>query len=78
MIKLNVFFVFLVIFISGCERGDMPAESVNDEIVWRVGEPVFTASEGGGFDNTSVKDPSIVYYNGKWHLFYTVFGDGGR
>jgi hypothetical protein len=78
MIKLNVFFVFLVIFISGCERGDMPAESVNDEIVWRVGEPVFTASEGGGFDNTSVKDPSIVYYNGKWHLFYTGFGDGGQ
>jgi hypothetical protein len=42
-------------------------------ISWKVNNPVFTASTSDGFDNASVKDPSIVFYNNKWHLFYTAF-----
>ncbi len=38
---------------------------------WRVDERCF---ENGHL--ISVKDPSIVYAGGKWHMFYTYVGDG--
>ena len=25
-----------------------------------------------GFDNTAVKDPSVVCFQGTWHVFYTA------
>ncbi len=30
----------------------------------------------GSFDATAVKDPSIVFAQGQWHLFYTARGNG--
>lgn len=39
---------------------------------WTVSKPVFTKGSPNDFDNVAVKDPSIVYYNGKYHLFYTA------
>ena len=30
----------------------------------------------GSFDATAVKDPSIVFAEGQWHLFYTARGNG--
>ncbi|MEN8155623.1 MAG: non-reducing end alpha-L-arabinofuranosidase family hydrolase [Bacteroidota bacterium] len=38
---------------------------------WTVTEPVLEAGKPGNFDEISVKDPTIVYFNGKYHLFYT-------
>jgi len=38
---------------------------------WTVEKPLFKAGSVGSFDEVSVKDPSIVYHAGKWHLFYT-------
>ncbi|MBN2019938.1 MAG: carbohydrate binding domain-containing protein [Sedimentisphaerales bacterium] len=38
---------------------------------WRVDERCFLDGPSGSFDDISVKDPSIVYSGGKWHLFYT-------
>lgn len=46
------------------------------KISWKVNTPMFTATAGNSFDNISVKDPSIVFQNGKWHLFYSAFGEG--
>jgi hypothetical protein len=51
---------------------------------WTTQPPFFTAGAAGTFDEVSAKDPSIVRYDGKWHLFYTSkpnksnksFGDG--
>ena len=43
---------------------------------WLVGEPILSQGPAGSFDSTSVKDPSIVYYKGDWHLFYTAAGNG--
>jgi hypothetical protein len=39
---------------------------------WTVGPVLFEAGAGGGFDSVAVKDPSIVRYEGRWHLFYTA------
>jgi hypothetical protein len=65
----NLFFILFIIGMhSSCFR-----QSKNP-ISWTLNGPIFSASNGNGFDNVSVKDPSIVYYNNKWHLFYTAFG----
>ncbi len=39
---------------------------------WTVSEPIFTAGSRGTFDAVAVKNPSIVYYKDKYHLFYTA------
>jgi len=44
------------------------------EFRWSYGPPVVEARAAGGWDWISVKDPSIVRYGDKWHLFGTVRG----
>ncbi len=44
---------------------------------WNLGEVVLSPGPRGGFDETAVKDPSVVRYKGNWHVFYTARG-GGR
>lgn len=41
---------------------------------WTVGAPLLLPGEQGSFDEVAVKDPSIVYHDGMWHLFYTARG----
>jgi len=41
---------------------------------WVGGPVILSAGEEGSFDDVAVKDPTIVYYQGKWHLLYTVSG----
>ena len=38
---------------------------------WAVSKPVFKAGPQGTFDDVAVKDPTIVFYGGKYHMFYT-------
>jgi len=38
---------------------------------WLVSDPLFTAGPKGTFDDIAVKDPSIVHFDGKYHVFYT-------
>lgn len=40
---------------------------------WLTTSALFTPS-ASGFDSVAVKDPSIVFYSGNWHLFYTAGG----
>jgi hypothetical protein len=42
-----------------------------DDPIWTVDARCFLDGPSGSFDDISVKDPSIVYAGGKWHLFYT-------
>ncbi|RKD16583.1 hypothetical protein BCY91_17155 [Pelobium manganitolerans] len=44
---------------------------VNPLPTWHVDERCFLNGPVGSFDALAVKDPSIVYYEGKYHLFYT-------
>lgn len=70
MQKLTGFFlvVFAILSVSSCNQN--PANTNNSE-KWITSEPLFLARNGNGFSNMAVKDPSIVKYNGKYHLFYT-------
>jgi hypothetical protein len=47
---------------------------------WKADARCFLDGETGTFDDMAVKDPSIVYYNGNYHLFYTGrdVGTGGN
>jgi hypothetical protein len=45
---------------------------------WRVDARCFLHGAPGLFDFISVKDPSIVYAGGKWHLFYTGMNSDWR
>ena len=38
---------------------------------WKVTKPILKKSDKNAFDNIAVKDPSIVFYDNKYHVFYT-------
>jgi len=70
----RIFFIMLVIsslslifFTASCQsqKGLFPYEK------WTVSKPVFKAGPKGTFDDVAVKDATIVFYNGKYHMFYT-------
>jgi hypothetical protein len=41
---------------------------------WRTDAPVLKPGAAGAFDETAVKDPSVVFFEGRWHVFYTACG----
>lgn len=43
---------------------------------WRLGPVLLAPGPASAFDETAVKDPSIVRHDGAWHLFYTARGEG--
>jgi hypothetical protein len=53
-----------------------PSRAVADllagKFLWKLGAPLLAPAERGADPCYSVKDPSIVRYNGKWHLFCTI------
>lgn len=42
-----------------------------DDPVWEADARCFLDGPTGEFDDISVKDPTLVYHEGQWHLFYT-------
>lgn len=42
------------------------------ERVWKLHHPILSPGPSGSFDEVAVKDPSIVFFEGRWHLFYTA------
>lgn len=58
----------LIAIVCGCVwAGDVPIPSR-----WVGGPVIFSVGNKGTFDDQGVKDPTIVNYHGKWHLFYTI------
>jgi len=43
---------------------------------WSVGDPVLLPGPKETFSETSAKDPTLVQYAGKWHVFFTAAGKG--
>lgn len=69
MIKSFQLFLFLIfVFCSTAGQNKKPSE----ESKWEIRNPIFAADENNSFDEISVKDPSIVFFENKWHLFYTA------
>ena len=84
MKSLHVLLLFIMFSCFGCSDSDSDPDAGTDpdvdppenEVVdlkptWQAGEPVFVNGPEGTFDEVAVKDPSIVYHEGQYHLFYT-------
>jgi len=39
---------------------------------WEIGGYIFTPGPNGTFDEIAVKDPSVVFFENRWHIFYTA------
>jgi hypothetical protein len=52
------------------------AVSLAAATAWNFAIPVLEPGAPGAFDETAVKDPSIVHVAGEWHIFYTARGTG--
>ncbi len=46
-------------------------EPVDPNPTWRVSARIFEDGPSGAFDDVAVKDPTIVFSDGLYHLFYT-------
>lgn len=42
------------------------------ENTWTLSDPILSSGPIGTFSEIAVKDPSIVYFEGMWHLFFTA------
>jgi len=60
--------VVFVLFVGG------NAQARQAETRWYATAPVLLPGPKGAFDEVSVKDPSVVFFEGKWHVFYTARG----
>lgn len=58
--------IVLIFLATACQEPD-PSENN-----WSVGDPVLLPRAAGSWDEVAVKDPSVVYYQNQWHLFYTA------
>jgi hypothetical protein len=58
------------------EQTPGPAQAVSDLLAgrfrWSVGAPLVSPANRPADPCRSIKDPSIVYYDGRWHLFCTI------
>lgn len=39
---------------------------------WTISDPILVPGSQGSFDEVAVKDPSVVFSDGRWHVFYTA------
>jgi hypothetical protein len=60
-----------VLFAGCCDQKSQQPKPLFQYDRWTVSEPILQAGPPGSFDDIAVKDPCMVYYNGKYHLFYT-------
>ena len=60
--------------VAGVALGLCRFASAGEPAIWMAGPPLFSAGQPGAFDKTAVKDPSIVFADGLWRLFYTARG----
>lgn len=44
------------------------------DVRWQVEATVLVPGQARAFDETAVKDPSVVFFQGQWHVFYTARG----
>ena len=56
------------------EKAEALADLLAGRFRWRLSQPLISPFQRPGDTLYSVKDPSVVYYGGWWHLFCTVRG----
>ncbi|MHC4529847.1 MAG: non-reducing end alpha-L-arabinofuranosidase family hydrolase [Planctomycetota bacterium] len=63
------FLSLAVLFVPSCH---FTQQTVNIPSKWIGGPPILLPGNKGSFDDAGVKDPTIVNFRGRWHLFYTI------
>lgn len=69
--KSPVAFLWGLLALAACSPGNVEPQT------WKAGPAIMGPGRPGAFDNIAVKDPTIVRYDGYWHIFYTAAGDEG-
>ncbi len=85
MLKKLYVIIILIFLMLSCvsattEKGGAPVIKGFDEntrFQWTTGEPVILPQPEKGREIVSAKDPSVVFYNGKWYVFYTTCDKAG-
>jgi hypothetical protein len=62
-----------IISISGCGP-EMPAASQAGRFRWMASDPLLAPLDRDGDLFYSVKDPTVVWHNDRWHVFCTIRG----
>ena len=66
----NIACLVICTAISGIIADAEAAENDNNQ--WSVDSLVLLPGPKGSFDEVAVKDPTVVFYEGTWHVFYTA------
>ncbi len=73
--------IILFCFLSCAGRETINKESAETVLPanfkWVASAPVILPQQEKGRNIVSAKDPSVVFYNGKWYVFYTTCDDKG-
>lgn len=67
----------LVLMMIAAGAGTAVNAAANANPSWNVDERVIFHGEAKPYDYYAAKDPTIVYYGGKYHVFYTGANQGG-
>lgn len=67
IVNISVWLLAFSVAVSSVARAEDSAENQ-----WVISPPILRPGPHGSFDEVAVKDPSIVYFEGIWHLFYTA------
>ncbi len=64
---------------SGATRATEPWKAFRDgEFAWRASGPLLAADKDGADPQVSIKDPTFVEFEGRWHLFATARTQSGK
>ncbi|HMC27734.1 MAG TPA: non-reducing end alpha-L-arabinofuranosidase family hydrolase [Verrucomicrobiae bacterium] len=64
--------LMLLLMVAGLLDGHAADWLNSGEFHWTLGAPVLSAAKRSDDPCYSVKDPSVVYFEGRWHLFCTI------
>lgn len=79
-ISFNLFvllFMYMTICISACATTDHlhspnTAEVITVPSMWEYSAPLITPDNRDTYRSVAQKDPSVVFHQGKWHVFATI------
>jgi len=64
--------ILTVLLLAFCFSGSALCRATDEQPRWNVSEPLVGPVDHGGDLCYSIKDPSVVRYDGRWHLFCTI------
>ena len=60
---------------SAAAQAGEDGDALGHDFRWKTGAPVVLPRDIAGISCYSIKDPSVVRYEGRWHLFCTIRGE---